>query len=423
VCRRKVEDALCDAARDVEEHEVFDPAGGAAHGTSEEPQDLPGRARAPLDDPEEVVARDRHDLSLVECGHRGRSRGIVEERELAEHRAVALDGDDDLVSVVIRNRDLHRTRRDHVEMAPRVIAVEDDLVACKATRSDMRRDLFTFRIRQRAEDRHTFQDPRDRVGVHGFGNDTLGTVSGAALTTREGWVERDGVRLHYVEWPGDSGAAVFALHGLSSNARFWTRVASRLPGRRFVALDQRSHGRSDPMRSGDTLATFIDDSRHAISTLGLDRPVLVGHSWGASIALELAARHPDTVSALGFIDGPAWPLSETLTWPEFAARSQTALPRHSDLSAAIAAARASHGPLWGEDLVEFVHAGHRSEGDAVVMTLTHEARASILRDLFDLRQDQAWKSLAVPAFAAFALRKSDVVLAATKRAVEHIAAL
>jgi pimeloyl-ACP methyl ester carboxylesterase len=192
---------------------------------------------------------------------------------------------------------------------------------------------------------------------------------------------------------------------------------------RFVALDQRSHGRSDRMRSGDTLATFVDDSRQAIATLELDRPILVGHSWGASIALELAARHPETVSALGFIDGPAWPLSETLTWPEFAARSQTALPRHSDLSAAIDAARVWHGPLWGEDLIEFVHAGHRSEGDTVVMTLTHDARARILRDLFDLRQDQAWQTLAVPAFAAFALRKSSVVLAATKRAAEHIAAV
>ena len=47
------------------------------------------------------------------------------------------------------------------------------------------------------------------------------------MTPREGWLERDGARLHYVEWPGDTGRA-FALHGLSSNARFWTRVASQL---------------------------------------------------------------------------------------------------------------------------------------------------------------------------------------------------
>jgi len=241
------------------------------------------------------------------------------------------------------------------------------------------------------------------------------------LTPREGWLERDGVRLHYVEWPGETGRAILALHGLSSNARFWSRVASHLDGRRLVALDQRSHGRSDRIRDGDGLATFVDDARGAIAELGLERPVLTGHSWGASIALELAARHPETVSALGFIDGPAWPLSDSMTWAEFAARSQSTLPRHSDLAAAIDAARAWHGSLWGEDLVEFVNAGHRPEGDAIVLTLTHEARARILRDLFDLRQDQAWRALAVPAFAAFALRKSDMVLAATKRAAEHIA--
>jgi len=129
--------------------------------------------------------------------------------------------------------------------------------------------------------------------------------------------------------------------------------------------------------------TFVDDARHAIATLGLERPVLAGHSWGASIALELAVRSRCRDRCRG-----AW-----------------------------------HGRLWGEDLVELVHAGHRTDGDVVVLTLTYEARARILRDLFDLRQDRAWQALAIPAFAAFALRKSDVVLAATKRAAEHIAAV
>ena len=160
------------------------------------------------------------------------------------------------------------------------------------------------------------------------------------MTPREGWFERDGVRLHYLEWPGETGRAIFALHGLSSNARFWSRVASHLDGRRLIALDQRSHGRSDRMRDGDGLAAFVADARHAIAELGLARPVLAGHSWGASIALELAARHPETVSALGFIDGPAWPLSDSMTWAEFAARSQSTLPRHSDLAAAIDAVEA-----------------------------------------------------------------------------------
>ena len=50
---------------------------------------------------------------------------------------------------------------------------------------------------------------------------------------REGWFERDGVRFHYLEWeaPESDAEPIVFLHGLSSNARFWERVAGRLGGR------------------------------------------------------------------------------------------------------------------------------------------------------------------------------------------------
>src|SRR5207244_11171242 len=72
----------------------------------------------------------------------------------------------------------------------------------------------------------------------------------AALTIpmmREGWIERSGVRLHYLEWEPEGDRQqpdLFMLHGLSSNSRLWERLAALLPGRRMVALDQRSHGPS-----------------------------------------------------------------------------------------------------------------------------------------------------------------------------------
>lgn len=243
------------------------------------------------------------------------------------------------------------------------------------------------------------------------------------MIPREGWLERGGTRLHYLDWPGESGRAVFALHGLSSNARFWSRVAQQLEGRRFVALDQRSHGRSDRSTEADTIDTFVGDAIGAIGALALDRPVLAGHSWGATVALEVAARHPDAISALAFIDGPAWPLADTVVWETFATRSQPPLPRYADLDAAVAAARAWHGEAWDDDLLEFVRAGHLDEEGGLVLPLTHDARARILRDLYALRQDRAWATLAVPAFAAFAERKSETMLAATRRAAERVAAV
>jgi lipase len=240
---------------------------------------------------------------------------------------------------------------------------------------------------------------------------------------RDGWLERDGATLHYLEWPGDAGRPILALHGLSSNARFWSRVAERAGGRRFVALDQRSHGSSVPSQPGDSIATFVDDALHAASALSLDRPVVAGHSWGAVVALELAARHPDRIAALAFIDGPAWPLAEAMPWAAFAARAQPPLPRYRDVDEAIAAARASFGPAWSDDLEEFVRAGLVADRDALVLPLTYEARGRILRDLFDLRQDLAWRALAVPAVAAFAARKSELMLEATRRAAERIASV
>ena len=64
----------------------------------------------------------------------------------------------------------------------------------------------------------------------------------------DGWLERSGVSLHYVEWKGrEEGALrdapVLLFHGLSSNARYWDRVAHHLRDRRLVALDQRARTR------------------------------------------------------------------------------------------------------------------------------------------------------------------------------------
>ena len=213
---------------------------------------------------------------------------------------------------------------------------------------------------------------------------------------------------------------MFLLHGLSSNARFWTRFAGRFPRRRVIALDQRSHGLSDPAQGSDTTATFVADAAFAIVRAVAGPALVVGHSWGAAVALELAAAHPERCAALAFVDGPAWPLAEVLSWEDFAARAQPPLPRHADLPAAVAAARASLAGAWDEDLVDFVRAGHREEEGALVLPLSAEVRRAILRDMHAARQDLRWPEVRVPALAAFATRKSALMLEATKRAVDKL---
>ena len=95
-----------------------------------------------------------------------------------------------------------------------------------------------------------------------------------------------------VEDTGRGDLALILLHGLASNLRIWDLVVSRLaPRYRVVCYDQRSHGLSG---DGDRTFSFEElaaDLRAVIDARGVD-PVVVGHSWGASVALEYASRYP-----------------------------------------------------------------------------------------------------------------------------------
>ena len=71
---------------------------------------------------------------------------------------------------------------------------------------------------------------------------------------------------------------------------------------RCVAFDLRGHGASDVPVDAYATTDFTDDIGRMIDDLRLDRPVLVGHSFGGSVALAFAAAHPEQVRALVMLD-------------------------------------------------------------------------------------------------------------------------
>ncbi|MDQ1685229.1 MAG: non-heme chloroperoxidase [Frankiaceae bacterium] len=93
------------------------------------------------------------------------------------------------------------------------------------------------------------------------------------------------------------------LHGLASQRRFWNLVATRLTGLPVLALDQRGHGDSDRPDSSYDGSTCASDLAVAMDALGWSRAVVVGHSWGGSVAATFAAEHPERTIALVAIDG------------------------------------------------------------------------------------------------------------------------
>src|SRR5260370_31530970 len=101
-----------------------------------------------------------------------------------------------------------------------------------------------------------------------------------------------GLRLHFLDWGGD-GTAIVLLHGLSSSARIWDLTTPHLvPRFHVIAVDQRSHGQSDRPDDGYGFDDTTADIVALIAKLGIERPIVVGHSWGANLALQLAAGHP-----------------------------------------------------------------------------------------------------------------------------------
>src|ERR1044071_437219 len=141
------------------------------------------------------------------------------------------------------------------------------------------------------------------------------------------FVDVDDIRLHYLAWDpvaidfsehqdidhrhsntlneiGDA-LPIVLLHGLGATANAWRLVAEDLCQQHYlVAFDQRGHGLSDQPEDGYDLVTMAEDAIRGMASLGLGQVALVGHGWGARVALVLAARHPALVSHLILVDCP-----------------------------------------------------------------------------------------------------------------------
>lgn len=109
----------------------------------------------------------------------------------------------------------------------------------------------------------------------------------------------NGVRLAYVEQGSRDGAAIVMLHGYSDTHRSFDLIRPHLPRAwRTIAVTQRGHGLSDKPQTGYAAHDFAADVVGLLDALDIERAILVGHSMGASVALQTAALYPEKVAGL-----------------------------------------------------------------------------------------------------------------------------
>lgn len=101
-----------------------------------------------------------------------------------------------------------------------------------------------------------------------------------------------------------SGTPVVLCHGGPGLWDYLTDVAALLDHTHTVIrFEQRGCGRSRGRQGPFTLAQAVDDVDQLRRALGIERWGVLGHSWGAELALRYAAAHPDRTTAVAYVAG------------------------------------------------------------------------------------------------------------------------
>lgn len=116
----------------------------------------------------------------------------------------------------------------------------------------------------------------------------------------------NGISLALVERPGGDVPLVL-LHGITDNALTWVPVLDRIDPRcRVVAVDLRGHGESDKPDAFYESEAYADDVRHLIDQVFGEPALVLGHSLGGVVAVQVGVTAPDKVRGLFLEDPPLY---------------------------------------------------------------------------------------------------------------------
>ncbi len=163
------------------------------------------------------------------------------------------------------------------------------------------------------------------------------------------WVDSNGIRLHYWRTGGAGKPPLVLAHGITDYGLNWASLAERFEGEYDIVMyDARGHGYSDKPDGPYDLATHVADLAGLIRALGIERPVLMGHSMGGAIVARAAASDPGLARAV-ILEDPAdmlarlEPLGEAIIPPW---KKQVRDDRRAGMAKLIDMARTKRHPGW-----------------------------------------------------------------------------
>jgi N-formylmaleamate deformylase len=122
---------------------------------------------------------------------------------------------------------------------------------------------------------------------------------------KQGDVKIDGVKIHYYRHQGGK-QAIILLHGATDDGLCWGLTAKELAERYDVIMaDAQGHGLSDRLGKDFSFKNHTKQAAGLAEALGLNKPIIMGHSMGAGTTSNVAMEYPTLPKAI-ILEDPAW---------------------------------------------------------------------------------------------------------------------
>lgn len=212
--------------------------------------------------------------------------------------------------------------------------------------------------------------------------------------------------MHVREWGSRDGRPLVFWHALGSgtSGAYLTEVAPTLTdsGLWLLAPDAPGFGESPvlPSEAYET-ASVVGMVRDLLDERGIDRAILMGHSWGGTIMTAFAAANPERVDGMVLVDSgqmdyqdaPGFPHGKTYEDLVEDARAPERTIRTTVDDFERDAQKEVRRPITPA-LMEAFRAGLREEGGQLVSIVTPETRASAMYGLMGTRVTETWPAIA-----------------------------